>query len=128
MSDQRGSSSAQTTVRNADVVWLEGWRPIRFLDPEMRLDMTFYHVECWDIRARARELQQFHRWQEEGAVVERWVENCASVREPSRQALGKYIKEHWNIELERQNSIKPTMPGLADQWQPPPRPSTARGQ
>ncbi len=89
------------------------------LDSEMRLDMTFYHAECWDIRARARELQQFRRWQEEGAVVERWVENCASAREPSRQALGKYIKEHWNIELERQNAIKPTIAGLADQWQPP---------
>jgi hypothetical protein len=85
----------------------------------MRLELTFYHAECWDTRARARELQQFRRWQEEGAVVERWVENCASAREPSRQALGLYLKEHWNIELERQNAIKPTMPGLADQWQPP---------
>ena len=94
VSDKGGSSSAQPTVRNADVVWLEGWRPIPILDPEMRLELTFYHAECWDIRARARELQQFRRWQEEGAVVERWVENCASAREPSRQALGLYLKEH----------------------------------
>jgi hypothetical protein len=77
VSDKGGSSSAQPTVRNADVVWLEGWRPYPFLDPEMRMEMTFYHAECWDIRARARELQQFRRWQEEGAVIERWVENCA---------------------------------------------------
>ncbi len=101
-SDQRGSSSTQTTVRNTDVVWLESWNPIPFLDPDKRLGMTFYYAECWDIRARARKLQQLYKWQEEGAVVERWAETCASAREPSsRQALGRYIKEFWIRGLER---------------------------
>jgi hypothetical protein len=119
-SDQRGSSSAQTTVRsNADVVWLENWYPTPFLDPKWRFVMTFYHAEFWDIRARARKLQQLYKWQEKGAVVERWVENCASAREPSRLALRKYIREYWLRELERQNAIKPNKPGIADQWQPP---------
>jgi hypothetical protein len=108
--DQRGFSSAQTTVRNADVVWLESWHPTPFLDPERRLDMTFYHAECWDIRARARKLQQLYRWQEEGAVVERWTENCETSKRPSRHALGRYIKEYWIRELERQNAIKPNQP------------------
>jgi hypothetical protein len=64
--------------------------------------MTFFHAECWDIRARARKLQQLFEWEEEeGAVVKRWVENCAMVREPSWQALGRYIREHWLRKLER---------------------------
>ncbi len=74
MPDQRGSSSARATVRNADVVWLENWVLTAFLDPERRLDMTFFHAKCWDIRARACKLQQLLKWEEEGAVVERWTE------------------------------------------------------
>ncbi len=81
--------------------------------------MTFYHAECWDIHARTRKLQQLYKRREEGAVVERWAETCASAREPSRQALGRYIKEYCDTELERQNAVKPNQPGLADQWQPP---------
>ncbi len=118
-SDQRGSFSAQTTVRNADVVWLESWHPTPFLDPDRRLDMTFYHAEYWDFRARSRKLQQLYKWQEKGAVVERWVANCASSREPSRQALGRYIEEYWLRELKSQNAIMQSKPGIADQWQPP---------
>jgi hypothetical protein len=41
------------------------------------------------------------------------------VREPSRQALGRYIREHWLRELERQNAIKQSKPNTAGQWQPP---------
>ncbi len=70
MPDQRGSSSARATVRNADVICLENRLPTAFLNPEMRLDMTFFHAEVWDIRARARKLQQLLKWEEEGAVVE----------------------------------------------------------
>jgi hypothetical protein len=88
-------------------------------DPERRLNMTFYHAECWDIRARARKLQQLSKWQEESAVVERWVANCASAREPSRLALGRYIREHWLRELKSQNATMQSKPGIADQWQPP---------
>jgi hypothetical protein len=101
------------------VVWLENWFPTPILDPKRRLDMTFFHAECWDIRARARKLQQLLKWEEEGAVVERWVENGAMVREPSRLALGRYIREYWLRELEHQNAIKQSKPGIAGQWQPP---------
>jgi hypothetical protein len=79
-------------VRNADVVWLENWLPTAFLNPEMRLDMTFFHAKVWDIRARAHKLQQLLKWEEEGAVVERWTENCALFREPTRLALGRYTR------------------------------------
>jgi hypothetical protein len=114
-----GTSSAKLTVRNADVVWLENWIPTAFLNPERVLEMTFSIAEVWDIRARAQKLQQFLKWQEEGAIVERWTENCLLYREPSRLALGRYIKEIWHTELERQNGIRQTKPNLANKWQPP---------
>ncbi len=100
--DQRGTSSAEPTVCNADVVWPENWTPTAFLNPERLLEMTFSIAEVWGIRARAQKLQQLLRWKEEGAVVERWAENCTLCREPSQLSLGRYIiKEMWYNELER---------------------------
>jgi hypothetical protein len=63
--DQSGSSSARTTLRNADVVWLENWVPSVYIGPVPRVEMTFDHAEVLDIRARARTLQHLHlgrRW------------------------------------------------------------------
>jgi hypothetical protein len=71
------------------------------------------------MRSRTRKLQQLLKWEEEGAVVERWTENCTLCREPSRLALGSYIREHWIRELERQNAIKQNKPDIAGKWQPP---------
>ncbi len=95
--DQRGSSLARVTVCNADVVWLENWFPTTFLSPGNRLEMTFGHAWVLDIRARARTLQHLLNWEDEGAVVERWIENCAKFREPPRLAPGRYLKEHWCV-------------------------------
>jgi hypothetical protein len=41
--------------------------------------MTFLHAEVLDIRARARarQLSKLLNWEEEGAVVDRWIENCS---------------------------------------------------
>jgi hypothetical protein len=111
--------SAKPTVRNADVVWLENWMPMAFLNQGSVMEMSFSIAEVWDIRARAHKLQQLLKWQEEGAVVERWTENCTLCREPSRLALGRYIKEMWHNELERQNGIRQRKPDLANRWQPP---------
>jgi hypothetical protein len=113
-----GSSSAKPTVRNADVVWLENWIPMAYLNPENVMEMSFSITEVCDIRARANKLQQLLRWQEEGAVVERWTENCAMCREPSRLALERYIREMWHTELERQNAIRQIKPDLSSKWQP----------
>ncbi len=52
-------------------------------------------------------------------MVERWTENCTLFREPSRLALGSYIREHWIRELERQNAIKQSKPDIAGKRQPP---------
>jgi hypothetical protein len=41
--------------------------------------MIFFHAEVWDIRDRAQKLQQLLKWEEEGAVVERWTENCVRI-------------------------------------------------
>jgi hypothetical protein len=103
----------QTGKNQTQWVWLENWFPTPILDPKRRLDMTFFHAECWDIRARARKLQQHLKWEEKGAVFERWVETCAMVREPSRLALGRYIRKYWLRELERQKAIKQSKPGIA---------------
>ncbi len=88
-----GSSSAEPTVRNADAVWLENWIPVACLNQENVMELFFSIAEVWDIRARAQKLNQLFRWKEEDAVVERWTENCAMCREPSRQALGRHLKE-----------------------------------
>jgi hypothetical protein len=121
-----GSSSAEPTVRNADVVWLENWTPRSCLNQGDVMELAFSIAEVWDIRARAQKLNQLLKWKEEGAVVERWVENCAARKEPSRQALGIHIKEMWHAELERQNSITLNKPHLSNRWQPPLKPDTSR--
>jgi hypothetical protein len=115
-----GSSSAEPTVRNADVVWLENWIPVACLNQGNVMELSFSIAEVWDIRARAQKLNQLLKWKEEGAVVERWAENCAMCKEPSRQALGRHlIKEMWHAELERQNAITQSKPHLSNKWQPP---------
>jgi hypothetical protein len=73
--NQEGSSSTSTVQRNTDVVWPKAWFPTAFLYPEARLQMTFLHAEVLDIRARARQLQKLLNWEDEGALVDRWVEN-----------------------------------------------------
>ncbi len=81
--------------------------------------MTFLHAEVLDIRARAQQLGKLLSWEEEGAVVERWVENCSMLKEPSRLALGRYIKQIWQRELERQRALKQSKPAFVYKWQPP---------
>ncbi len=68
--------------------------------------MTFLHSEVLDIRARARQLNKLLNWEEEGTVVDNWIENCSMQKEPSRLALGRYLKRIWQRELERQKAIK----------------------
>ncbi len=48
-----GSSSAERTVRNADVVWLENWTPLAGLNQGNVTELSFSIAEVWDIRARA---------------------------------------------------------------------------
>jgi hypothetical protein len=94
--DQSGSSSVRTTLRNAGVVWLENWIPSVYIGPVPRVEMTFDHAEVLDIRARARTLQRLIRWEDEGAVVERWIEKSLSAkdgRKPSRLALAGEIPQ-----------------------------------
>jgi hypothetical protein len=106
--------------RNADVVWLEAWFPTAFLHPETRLQKTtFLHAEVLDIRARVRQLQKLVNWEGEGAVVDRWIENCSMHKEPSRLGLGRYLKRHWQRELERQRVLRQSKPAFANKWQPP---------
>ncbi len=109
-------------MRNADVVWLENWVPSVYIGPVPRVEMTFDHAEELDIRARARTLQHLIRWEDEGAVVERWIKNSLSAkdgREPSHLALGRYLKEHWSRKLERQDGLKHSKPSfIASNWQP----------
>ncbi len=114
-----GSSSAKPTVRNDDVVWLENRTPAAYLNLENVVEISFSIAEVWDIQARAQKLQQLLKWQEEGAVVERWIENCPRCREPSRLALGRHLREMWHTELERQNTIRQRKPDLSNKWQPP---------
>ncbi len=40
-------------------------------------------------------------------------------KEPSRLALGRYLKRHWHRELERQKDLKQSKPAFAGRWQPP---------
>jgi hypothetical protein len=114
-----GGSSASNEHRNADVVWLEGWHPNAHLYPDDRLRMTFLHAEALDIRARAQQLGKLLSWEEEGAVVERWIENCSMLKKPSRLALGRYIKRFWQWELERQRALKQSKPAFVYKWQLP---------
>jgi hypothetical protein len=111
--------SMTSAVRNADVVWLENWVPITYLDPESRMEMAFTHAEVWDIRARARKLQQLLEWQEEGAVVERWIENCSQSSTPSRMSLGRHLGIMWQRELKRRTHLSEIRPEFASEWQPP---------
>ncbi len=53
-----GSSSAEPTVRNADVVWLENWTPLACLNQGNVMKLSFSIAEVWDIRARAQKLNQ----------------------------------------------------------------------
>ncbi len=98
----------------------------RMPKPGNVMELSFSIAEVWDIRARAQKLNQLLRWKEQGAVVERWVENCAMCREPSRQALGRHLKEMWHAELERQNAITQSKPHFSNKWQPPVGPNTHR--
>ncbi len=88
------------------MVWLERWTPLAHIKPDDRLRMTFLHAEVLDIRARAQQLGKLLSLEEEGAVVEHWIENCSMQKEPSRLALGRYLKQLWQRELERQKAIK----------------------
>jgi hypothetical protein len=81
--------------------------------------MTFLHAEVLGIRARAQQLGKLLSWEEEGAVVERWFENCSMLKEPSRLALGRYIKQIWQRELERQRALKQSKPAFVYKWQLP---------
>ncbi len=81
--------------------------------------MTFLHSEVLDIRARARKLSKLLNWEEEGTVVDHWIENCSMQKEPSRLALGRYLKRIWRPELERQKALKQSKPAFAYKWQPP---------
>ncbi len=57
--------------------------------------------------ARARQLNKLLNWEDEGAVVDHWIENCAKFKHPARLALGRYLnKRHWQRELERQRALK----------------------
>jgi hypothetical protein len=117
--DRGGTSSASNEQRNADVVWLEGWHPHAHIHPDDGLRMTFLHAEVLDIRARAQQLGKLLSWEEESAVVERWIENCSMLKDPSRLALGRYIKTIRQRELERQRALKHSKPTLVYKWQSP---------
>ena len=71
--NQSGTSSASATLRNADVVWLENWVPSVFIGPVPRVEMSFDHAEVLDNRARAQQLSQLIKWEDEGTIVERWI-------------------------------------------------------
>ncbi len=116
---QSGTSLDSSKQRNADVVWLEGWCPHAHLHPQDRLRMTFLHSEVLDIRARARQLNELLTWEEEGKVVDHWIENCSMHKEPSRLALGRYLKRIWQREFERQRALKQSRPTVVYRWQPP---------
>jgi hypothetical protein len=100
-----GASSTSNEQRNADVVWLEDWHPHAHIHPDDRLRMTFLHAEVLDIRARAQQLGKLLNWEEEGVVVKRWIKNYSMLKEPSRLALGRYIKMIWQRELKRQRAF-----------------------
>jgi hypothetical protein len=68
--------------RNAELVWLEGWFPTVFLHPEGRLQMSFPHAEALDMRARARQLNKLLNWEDEGAVVDHWIETARNLNIP----------------------------------------------
>jgi hypothetical protein len=53
--------------------------------------MTFLYSEVLDIRPRARQLSKLLNWEEEGAMGDRWIENCSMHKEPSRLVLGRYL-------------------------------------
>ncbi len=76
--------------------------------------MTFLHSEVLDIRACTRQLNKLLNWEEEGTVVEHWIEKCSMQKESSRLALlGRYLKRIWQRELERQKAIKQSEPAFA---------------
>ncbi len=114
--DQGGNSSAGNEQRNADVVWLERWIPHAHIKPDDRLRMTFLHAEVLDIRARAQQLGKLLSMDEEGAVVEHWIENCSMQKEPLRLALGRYLKQLWQRELERQKALRQFKPAFVYKW------------
>ncbi len=93
---------------------------------ENRLKMTFLHAEVLDIRARARQLQKLLNWENEGPVVDHWIENCSMLKKLSRLALGRYLKRYWQRELERQRTLRQSKPAFANKWQPP-RPELLEG-
>ncbi len=81
-------------MRNADVVWLDNWVPSVFIGPVPRVEMSFDHAEVLDNRARAQQLSQLIKREDEGAIVKRWIENCLNAKdggEPSCRVLGRYL-------------------------------------
>jgi hypothetical protein len=114
-----GNSSAGNEQRNADVVWLERWIPHAHIKPDDRLRMTFLHAEVLDIRARAQQLGKLLSMDKEGAVVDHWIENCSLQKDPSRLALGRYLKQLWQRELERQKALRQSKPAFVYKLQPP---------
>jgi hypothetical protein len=112
-------SSASNEQNNADVVWLERWIPHAHIKPDDRMRMTFLHAEVLDIHARAQQLGKLLSMDEKGAVVEHWIENRSMQKEPSRLALGRYLKQLWQRELERQKALRQSKSVFAYKWQPP---------
>ncbi len=53
------------------MVWLENWVPSVFISPVSKVEMSFDHAAVLDNRARAQQLSQLVKWEDEGAVVER---------------------------------------------------------
>jgi hypothetical protein len=81
--------------------------------------MTFLHAEVLDICARAQQLGKLLSMDEEGAVVEHWIENCLLQKKSSRLAFGRYLKQLWQRELERQKALRQSKPAFVYKWQPP---------
>ncbi len=97
------------------MVLLKSWTPTVYVGSVVSVSTTFAHAEVLDIRARARTLTHLQKWKDEGAVVERWVENCLANRDgrnSSLLAVGRYLKRHWSEELERQEALKKTKPSF----------------
>jgi hypothetical protein len=97
----------QPAASSVTLVWLEGWYPQAHLYPQDRMRMTFLHSEVLDIRARARQLNKLLNWEEEGTVVEHWIENCSMQKEPSRLALGRSCAKGIESDATRAYMLRP---------------------
>ncbi len=74
------------------------------------------------MRARARQLNKLLNWEDEGVVVDHWIENGSKFKHPARLALVRYLKRHWKRELERQRALRKSKPAFANKWWQPPGP------